>query len=75
MQASASLICFSELHEEFEEQRVVDDVFGTLRPVYQLLDETLLDSHYAVIHYLSREVAEEPMNDQVKQSLHSQVIL
>ena len=75
MQASASLICFSEFHEEFEEQGVVYDVFGALRPVYQLLYETLLDTHYAVIHYLSRVVAEKPMNDQVKQSLHSQVIL
>ena len=75
MQAPASLICFSELHEEFEEQGVVYDVFRALRPVYQLLDETLLDSHYAVIHHLRRIVAEESMNDQVKQSLHFQVIL
>ena len=75
MQASASLICLCELHEEFEEQGVVYDVFGALRPVYQLLDETLLDSHYAVIHHLRRIVAEESMNDQVKQSLHFQVIL
>ena len=64
-----------ELHEELEEQRIVDDVFGCLCPVYQLLNETLLDGDHAIVENLSRIVAEQPMHNQVKESLHSQVIL
>ena len=74
MEASASLISLGQLHEELVEKRIIDNIFGCLCPVYQLLNETLLDRDHPIVEHLSRVVAEQSMHNQVKESLHSQVI-
>ena len=58
VEAAASFVCLSEFHEEFEEQRAINNLFDRLRLVNYLLYKTFLDFNNPMQHDLGCVIIE-----------------
>ena len=75
VQASARLIALRQFDEKLEQQRVLHHLLYALGLIYDFLDESFLDGHDSIVGHLRREIAEQPLDHQLKQVVNFEGII